>query len=509
MGGRTAWVLGDQLSHENPALDGADRVLLIESEARLRSRPHHRQRVHLYLVAMRSFAAELEDRGIEVDYRRAPSFAAGVGTHRNRHRPGEVVVLAPSSRGARRGVEAIAGVDIAEGTLFLTGAEEFAAWAEGRKRLVMESFYRRQRRRLGVLMDGDAPAGGSWNFDPDNRRTPPAGVRPPRPYRPREGEVDERVRADIDRMGLETYGEDGPRLWPATAAQAQRALARFVDERLPEFGPWQDAMLNGERFMWHSHLSSALNMGLLAPMDCVEAAERAYRDGAAPIESVEGFVRQVIGWREYVQGMHWLGGGMRRRANALRARRPLPESLWSGETEMRCVADAVAGLRETGYAHHIERLILFGNLMLLLGCRPQDCVDWFRDSFIDGNEWVMDANVLGMATYADGGGVMTKPYAAGGRYVDRMSDHCGECRYDPKQRTGEDACPYSTLYWDFLDRNRDRLADNHRMLMAYRNLERIDDDELDEIRSRARALRTRSRNGHPRGVTGERGSIRP
>jgi deoxyribodipyrimidine photolyase-related protein len=489
MGGRTAWVLGDQLSHDNPALTGADRVLIVESEARLRSRPHHRQRVHLYLVAMRSFATELEDRGIAVDYRPAGSFAAGVEAHRTRHRPDDIVVLAPSSRGGRRGVEAVAGVGIVEDTLFLTGADEFAAWAGGRKRLVMESFYRHQRRRLGVLMDGDDPSGGSWNFDPENRRTPPEGERPPPPYRPRESEIDEHVRADLERMNLETYGEDGPRLWPATAAQAKRSLARFVAERLPEFGPWQDAMLNGERFMWHAHLSSALNMGLLAPMECVAAAERAYRNGAAPIESVEGFVRQVIGWREYVHGMHWLGGEKRRRSNALRARRDLPEALWSGATDMRCIADAVAGLRTTGYAHHIERLMLFGNLMLLLGCRPQDCVDWFRDSFIDGNEWVMDANVLGMATYADGGGVMTKPYAATGRYVDRMSDHCGRCRYNPQARTGEDACPYSTLYWDFLDRNRDRLSDNHRMRLAYRNLDRIDGEELDAIRTRARALR--------------------
>ncbi|MFN8112725.1 MAG: cryptochrome/photolyase family protein [Solirubrobacterales bacterium] len=492
MAGRTAWVLGDQLSHDNPVLEGADRVLIVESGARLRSRPHHRQRAHLFLVAMRSFAAELEERGFDVDYRRSRSLATGVAAHRRSRKPDELSVLAPSSRGGRRGVESIAGVEIAEGTLFLTSAAEFAEWAEGRKRLVMESFYRRQRRRLGVLMDGDDPAGGSWNFDPENRRTPPAGVRPPAPYRPRESEIDQRVRADLDRMKLDGYGEDGPRLWPATAAQAKRALSRFVEERLPEFGPWQDAMLNGERFMWHAHLSSALNMGLLAPMDCVEAAERAYRDGGAPIASVEGFVRQVIGWREYVHGMHWLGGRRGRRANALRAKRPLPDLLWTGDTEMRCVADAVTGLRETAYAHHIERLMLFGNLMLLLGCDPHACLDWFRDSFIDGNEWVMDANVLGMATYADGGGVMTKPYAATGRYIDRMSDHCGECRYDPKQRTGEEACPYSTLYWDFLDRNRERLADNHRMRMAYRNLERFDEEELDEIRSRARSLRRRA-----------------
>lgn len=482
-------MLGDQLSHDNPVLDGADRVLVVESAARLRSRPHHRQRAHLYLVAMRSFAAELAERGFEVDYRRADSLAAGVRAHRRRHRPDRLVVLSPSSRGARRGVERIAGVDIADGTLFLTSTEQFAQWAEGRKRLVMESFYRDQRRRLDVLMDGDDPAGGSWNFDAANRRTPPRGTRPPKPYRPRENRIDSEVRRDLDRMRLPSYGCDGPRLWPATGEQARRSLRRFVADRLPGFGPWQDAMLQGERFMWHAHLSPALNLGLLDPMECVEAAERAYREGDAPIESVEGFIRQLIGWREYVHGMHWLSGRERGRRNALRAHRDLPAALWSGETGMRCIADAVGGLRATAYAHHIERLMLFGNLMLLLGCEPDACLDWFRDSFIDGNEWVMDANVLGMATYADGGGVMTKPYAASGRYVDRMSDHCAECRYDPKARTGEDACPFSALYWDFLARNRKRLGDNHRMALAYENLDRIGGDELAAIRARARSAR--------------------
>ena len=337
----------------------------------------------------------------------------------------------------------------------------------------MEDFYRAQRRRLGLLMDGEEPAGGRWNFDRENRRPPPRDSRPPRPYRPREDEIDEGVRRDLDRLDLNTFGDDAPRLWPATRAEARRSLERFVETRLPDFGRWQDAMLHGERFMWHAHLSSSLNLGLLDPMEPLERAERAYREGHAPIEAVEGFVRQIVGWREYVWGTYWLHAEQWRKDNALSARQALPEYLWNGDTAMRCVADSVAGLRETGYAHHILRLMVFGNLLLLKGVRPREALDWFHHAFIDGYEWVMGPNAVGMATYADGGRMMTKPYAASGRYIDRMSDFCPDCRYDPKQREGDDACPFTKGYWEFLERNEKRLRPNNRMQMPYRNLDRM------------------------------------
>jgi deoxyribodipyrimidine photolyase-related protein len=297
------------------------------------------------------------------------------------------------------------------------------------------------------------------------------------------------VRRDLDALFLNGFGVDAPRRWPATRTEAQRALRRFVEQRLPDFGRWQDAMLHGEQFMWHAHLSSSLNLGLLSPWDLLDAAVDAHRTGKAPIAAVEGFVRQVAGWREYVWGMYWLRERDWSGMNALRADAELPDAFVTGDTEMRCVSDATRGLQQTAYAHHIVRLMVFGNLSLLLGVRPDRVYDWFHHSFIDGYPWVMAPNVLGMATYADGGAMMTKPYAASGRYIDRMSDHCGECRYDPARRTGEDACPFTTLYWDFLDRNRKRLAGNRRMRMPLRNLERIADAELDEIRARARRLR--------------------
>ena len=489
MAGHTALVLGDQLSHANPALAGADRVLMVESRAKLASGRFHRQKLHLVLSAMRHFAAELRERGVEVDERRVETFADGIAAHRREHGRPEIRVLEPHSVGGRERLCANDGVSLQPGTLFLTHPEEFTAWADDRRRLVMEDFYRWQRRRLDVLLDGDEPAGGDWNFDHDNRRPPPRDHRPPRPYAPGEDEIDEQVRRDLDALGLETFGRDRARLWPATHVEARRALTRFVEHKLPEFGPWQDAMLNGERWMWHAQLSSSLNLNLISPLECVRAAEAAYRSGHAPIASVEGFVRQVIGWREYVWGVYWLRASEWAGMNALEADADLPELFWGAETDMRCLADAVGGLQQTAYAHHIERLMLFGNMILLLGVHPDQAFDWFHHAYVDGYEWVMTPNVLGMATYADGGRMMTKPYAASGRYVDRMSDHCQGCRYDPKQRTGEDACPFTTLYWDFMARNRARLAGNRRMNMPLANLARIEASELEQIRSRGRELR--------------------
>ncbi len=488
MGGVTTWVLGDQLTVGNPALEGADRVLLIQSEAKLRSLRFHRQKLHLVLSAMHRFGAELREAGHHVELVWADSFEAGIAEHRRCHQPASIRALAPSTRGADALLDRL-GVERGEGTLFLTSGEEFAGWAEGRKALRMEDFYRWQRRRLGVLMDGNEPAGGRWNFDSDNREPPPAQERPPRPYRPREDEHDTEVRELLDRLELVTWGDDGPRRFPGSAAEARRALDRFIATRIQGFGPYQDAMIAGEGTMWHSLLSPALNLGLLDPMECVEAAERAYREDGAPIASVEGFVRQIIGWREYVRGIYLHEGKRWERMNALRGGEPLPQVFWSGETDMHCLEQTLSSVRETGYAHHIQRLMVLGNLVLLAGIEPREAKDWFHATFIDAYEWVMEPNVLGMATYADGGVMASKPYAAGGRYIDRMSDYCGACRYRPDRRSGPDACPLSAMYWTFLDRNRNRLADNHRMKLPLRNLERIEPSEMDEIQERVRGAR--------------------
>lgn len=488
MPGHTAWLLAEHLSPANPVLDGARRVLLIESAAALGGAPHHRQKLLMILSALRRTAHGLRDRGFEVDLREAPTFAAGVAAHRDAHGDPEVRLLRPTGLRAQA-LGGLPGVRIVPGSLFLTPPEEFAAWADGRRRLVMEDFYRRQRRRLGVLMDGDAPLGGVWNLDAENRRPPPREPTPPElePYP--DDDLDRAVRADIERLAPRAFGAIGPRLWPATPEEARARLAGFVDGALPAFGPYQDAMLHGRRLMWHSGLAAAMNLGLLDPLEAVRAVEEAHRAGRVPLASAEGFARQVIGWREYVAGLYgrwsadWAG------MNALGADRPLPALFRGAPTRMRCMADAVGGLAATGYAHHIERLMLFGNLMLTLGVRPDEALAWFTTSFVDGHEWVMAPNVLGMALHADGGRMMTKPYPASGAYVKRMSDHCRGCAYDPAVRGGPTACPFTSLYWDFLDRHRDRFAANPRMRPMLRNLDRLPPPELAAARARAAELR--------------------
>jgi len=501
VGGTTAWVLGDQLSRSNPALEGADRVLMVESLAVAGRLEYHRQKLHLLWTAMRRFRDELCRDGFEVDYRGAPSMAAGLRGHLSAHDPDRVLLLDPPRLGAGSRLTALDDrVRVVEGGLFLTSPEYFAQWASGRRQLRMEDFYRRQRRRFDLLMDGDQPEGGKWNFDAENRGRPPAGLEPPRPYRPRENEIDASVRRDLDRFTGEgaragpivVSGVDGPRLFPAGRAEARRALKSFCEKRLPEFGTYQDAMVGGRHFLWHALLSSSLNLGLLDPLECARAAEAEYRAGRAPLNSVEGFIRQVIGWREYVWGVYRLRGADLAGENALGAEGRLPaalDRLDPGLTDMACVADVLGGIRGTAYAHHIERLMVLGNLMLLAGTSPARSNEWFHRSFIDGYEWVMLPNVSGMALWADGGRMMSKPYAASGRYIDRMSDHCAGCRYRPTSRSGDDACPFTVLYWDFLNRNRQELAGNHRMRMVLANLDRITSDELSDIRKKASVIR--------------------
>jgi len=343
--GHTALILGDQLSHANPALEGATRVLMIESRAALGRLRYHRARRHLVLSSMRHLAAELREAGVDVVYEQRDTMHDALAEHDG------VVCAAPNDAGARARL-AKAGVRFVASTQFLTDPERFADWAGSRGRLVMEDFYRDQRRRFDVLMEPDGkPAGGRFNYDKDNRRPPKEGLSAPAPYRPEEDEIDLQVRRDLDALDLPEFGEDGPRQFPATAAEARHALDDFIANRLPGFGTWQDAMVPGERWLFHSLLSSSLNLWLLDPLDAVRAAEAAYRDGHADINAVEGFVRQILGWREYVWAMYWLRADAWRADNALGATAPLPEVFWTGDTDLECLRQAMTDVRESGYAH--------------------------------------------------------------------------------------------------------------------------------------------------------------
>jgi deoxyribodipyrimidine photolyase-related protein len=352
----------------------------------------------------------------------------------------------------------------------------------------MEDFYRDARTRMSVLMEGAEPVGGRWNFDAENREPPPKGrdtLDLPEPYWPVEDEIDEQVRADLDRLaadGVRFLGEDGPRTFAATHDEALAVLQDFLDHRLADFGRYEDAILTNDRWMAHSMLSAPLNLGLLDPVEVVRAAERAYEDGKAPLAAVEGFVRQVIGWRDYIWHLYWYLGEDYRRSNKLQHRRKLPD--WFAEldpdgTDAACLQSALTSVREVGWAHHIPRLMVLGNYALQQGWRPQDLTDWYHRAFVDGYDWVMVPNVVGMSQHADDGVLATKPYVSGGAYINKMSDHCGGCRFDPKKRVGEDACPFTGGYWRFLHRHRQRFEANPRMVRAVKGLDRLTD--LDEL----------------------------
>ncbi len=485
----TVWVLGDQLSRDHGALRGRRpgecRVLLVESEAMVTSARWHRQRLHMVLSAMAHFADDLRREGFHVDHRRAPTLRAGLRDHMAEHGPSRVVAAEPH-RWATRDRMAAWGVELVPDDLFLTHPAQFAEWASGRRRLTMEDFYRWQRLRLGVLMEpgpgGPQPVGGQWNFDHDNREPPPRDGRSwPAITR---FDLDDIDRAVLDRLPADVVGAPPDGTWPVTRQQALVRLHEFIADGLPRFGPHEDAMLTGEWKLAHSVLAASMNLGLLHPAEVVRAAEDAFHTGAVWLASVEGFVRQVIGWREYVWGVYWLWMPEYRGKNHLGATRPVPPA-FTGEvpTEMACVSGVVRHLHDHGYTHHIERLMVLGNLALTAGVDPWAMSEWMRVMFVDGAEWVMLPNVVGMALHADGGMMATKPYASGGAYINKMSDSCRGCRFDPKRRTGDDACPYTTLYWDFLARHHDALRGNHRMARPLAAMRQLGD--LVEVRARA------------------------
>ncbi|MYX99327.1 cryptochrome/photolyase family protein [Streptomyces sp. SID486] len=484
------WLFGDQLGPHflTPGADGPDpdaTVVIIEARSVLRRRRFHRAKAHLVLSAMRHRAAELGDR---VRYIRCETYREGLLRAAG---DGPLTVHHPTSHAALRFVRSLGTVTVLPARGYLTPLADFRAWADGHGggHLRQEDFYRWVRRGHDLLMDGDTPAGGRWNHDHDNREPPPRGTRSlgaPAPYRPREDHIDEEVRHDLDRWeheGLVSFvGRDGPRRFPASRREALAALRRFIGYRLAGFGPHEDAMLSHDPVMSHSLLSSSLNLGLLHPAECVERAEDAWRSGHAPVNSVEGFVRQIAGWREYVWQLYWYFGDDYRHADALRHRAPLPDwflDLDADAVTARCLATTLAQVRDTGWTHHIPRLMLLGSYGLQRGWDPRALTDWFHRCFVDGYDWVMLPNVVGMSQYADGGRMTTKPYTSGGAYINRMSDFCGACAYRPADRVGERACPYTAGYWAFLHRHRSRLEHNQRMAQAVRGLDRLGD--LDEV----------------------------
>jgi deoxyribodipyrimidine photolyase-related protein len=473
---RRRWLFADQLG-EHFLDDPRQPVLLVVSKAVFRRRRFHRQKAHLILSALRHRAAELGARAELVE----------VGRYRDAVGNEPLEVCHPTSRAARAFVRGLADVTMLAPRGFVTEPADFVAWADGRGQLRLEDFYRHARTRHGVLMDGPEPVGGRWNLDADNRRPPPKnatdlGADPPPSIV--EDEIDERVRADLDRWerddGVVFVGRDGPREFAVTAGEAEARLRHFLRHRLTLFGPYEDAMLRGDHRMAHSMLSASLNLGLLEPLDVVRRAEHEYRTGRAPLASVEGFCRQILGWRDFVWHCYWYFDDGYPASNALHAGEPLPPwfaELDADQVTAACLRDVLAGVRDRGWVHHIPRLMVLGNLALQRGWDPAAVTDWFARCFVDGYPWVMTPNVVGMSTYADGGRMTSKPYAAGGAYIHRMSDYCGGCAFNPRHRTGDDACPYTGGYWAFLHRHQQQLSGNHRMAQPLAGLRRLDDLE--------------------------------
>ena len=499
-------ILGDQL-HPDPHplladFDATrDRVLMIEAAEESTHVWSHKARSALFLAAMRHRGEAFRQAGMPLTYLRLgehphTSLATAL-TAELAAAPWQAVVMLEA--GDYRVQEALlqacgdAGVPLLlrPDPHFLCSRDEFDAWAGERDNLRLEFFYRWQRKRHGILMAGDAPLGGRWNFDADNRqsfgRQGPGLVPPPLRFAP--DAVTASAIADVERYLPDHPGRTDAFAWPVTTAQAETALADFIAHRLSQFGLWQDAMWSGEPFLWHSLLAPALNLKLIGPRTVIAAALAAYDRGLAPLPAVEGFVRQILGWREFVRGIYWRQMPGLAEANHYGHRQPLPGWFWTGETDAACLAAAIGQTLAHGYAHHIQRLMVIGNFALLAGLDPRQVADWYLAVYVDAVAWVEEPNTLGMALHA-WPGMTSKPYCASGAYVDRMSDHCRGCRYRPKERHGPRACPFTVLYWNFLDRHEARLAANPRLAMPLQNLRRLGAAEREAIAADARRILT-------------------
>jgi deoxyribodipyrimidine photolyase-related protein len=511
-------VLGDQLNTTSAAWDGfdieRDAVWMVEVAEESTHVWSHKARIAVFLSAMRHFRNALRQRSITVHYRQLDeagncgTFVGELTATVSRLCPRKLIVVQPGEWRVRESLQTTAhalGVDLEmrPDRHFLCSREEFARHAKGRKQLRMEFFYREMRRQHRVLMDGDEPTGGDWNFDAQNRasfgKAGPVETGAPVAFPP--DAVSREVLALVEKRFAKHPGSLAKFDWPVTPEQARAALEDFLAHRLADFGRFQDAMwaeregplltsaLRHQTFLYHSRLSAAMNLKLLDPRDVIAAAERAYREGRAPLPAVEGFIRQILGWREYVRGIYWHFMPDYLEMNELKASQPLPAFYWTGETDLNCLRQVIHQSLEFGYAHHIQRLMVTGLFALLLGVKPRAVHEWYLAMYVDAVEWVELPNTLGMSQHADGGLMASKPYAATGKYIQRMSNYCAGCRYDPAQRTGLKACPFTTLYWDFLLRHERRLARNQRMAMQLKNLARLTEADRVTIHEHAGQIR--------------------
>ncbi|MCO6046002.1 cryptochrome/photolyase family protein [Aeoliella sp. ICT_H6.2] len=503
---RLVVVLGDQLNADSAVFDDFDKaqdvIWMAEVEDESTHVWTHKARIALFLAAMRHYRDARRTDGYDVDYRQLDegtksSLGEELKDAIDRHRPESIAMVQPGEYRVQQQIEQVADavelpLEVLEDRHFFSTPAEFAEHAKGRKQLRLEFFYRELRKKHQILLEDDGePIGGDWNYDGENRESfgkKGPGKLPEVPSFRSHGPTQDVLQLVEDRFASHP-GELEHFNWPTTPGQAERALDHFIEHRLPTFGQYQDALWTDEPFLYHSLLASSLNLKLLDPRKVVAAAEEAYRTGHAPLASVEGFIRQILGWREYVRGIYWHFMPQYLERNALAAHAPLPEFYWTGDTDMHCLHQVIGQTLRHGYAHHIQRLMVTGLFAMLLGVDPRQVHVWYLAVYVDAVEWVELPNTLGMSQYGDGGIMASKPYCASGAYINRMSNYCQGCRFKPSKATGDEACPFTTLYWDFLARHQQQLSGNNRMNMQLKNLERKGKEELQEIRKQAEKLR--------------------
>ncbi len=493
-------ILGDQLSPDINSLQGyetGDVIFMAEVHEEATYVKHHIKKIIFLFSAMRHFAEELEQSGKQVKYikynnpHNSGTLIGEVKRHINSNKIDRIVITEP---GEYRLLEDMQNwksefdvpIELLPDNRFIADKETFRSWAVGRKELIMEYWYREMRKKTGLLMKDNKPIGGKWNFDKENRKPLVDKFEQAGPMQYKTDEITNEVIELVERHFQDHFGKSTPFWFAVTREQAKRAFTHFVKTCLVNFGDYQDAMLNNEAFIYHSVVSQYINCGLLDPIEICQQVEQAYYNGDAPLNAVEGFIRQIIGWREFIRGVYWLEMPDYAKRNALNAERPLPSFYWTANTDMHCLSQVIGFTKEHACSHHIQRLMVTGNFANLAGLNVEEVCEWYLAVYADAYEWVELPNTLGMALYADGGIVATKPYVSSGAYINRMSDFCKHCKYDVKKRIGEDACPFTTLYWDYLLRHEKRFSNNRRMAMPYRNLQRFGDDEKDAIRQQAK-----------------------
>ena len=491
-------ILGDQLSNEISSLSGInaeeDIVLICEVFAEATYVKHHKKKIVFLFSAMSHFAEELRvEKNYQVEYLKLndpepmQSFTQAVEKTLAKHKIDEIIVTSPGEYRVLTEIniwQDLFGipVDIREDARFLCNQVEFKNWSKDRKNLRMEYFYREMRKKYSILMDGDQPIGGKWNFDLENRKPPNPNFDIPETFSSEPDAVTLDVMQLVEDKFSDHMGVLSDFHFAINAAQAKIALKQFIDERLKYFGDFQDAMIQGKPWMYHSHVGLYLNCGLLSPLECIQAAEQAYHDSHAPLNAVEGFIRQILGWREFVRGIYWNEMPDYASLNFFEAERDLPAFYWDADTKMNCMHQSVKETSQNAYAHHIQRLMVLGNFALLTGIDPVQVNAWFLSVYADAFEWVELPNVSGMALFADGGYLASKPYAAGGGYINKMSNYCKSCSYSVTKKSGPDACPFNYLYWDFLERNRNKLGNNHRIGMMYKVYDRMSEEKKEMIK---------------------------